>query len=214
MSDTEDLAGAAADANIVRMYKTDDEGVLVYREAWVDAGEVGENGENGDDGTWFVVNHGTVGRRSTSKDAAVDSVQEAFGMLAAFKEQCLADGYEELDRDGQFTVVAQFALKSDRVTDRDKYLDEKAREALTAHLAWRGSGVVERSEFTPGPHGTGKLNIYILAPDAARAVDNIKACLREEKLDFTKLTIGTAPANDLAAIKARHAPKGSGSFTL
>lgn len=213
MSDTEDIS---ADANIVRMYKTDDGGALVFREAWVDAGDTEEDGE-GDaegDGTHFVLNHGTVGHQSTSKDAAVDSAEEAFGMLAAFKGQCLADGYAELSRDEQFAVVAQFALKNARVTDRDKYLEEKAREALTAHLAWRGSGVVEKTEFTAGPHSTGKLNIYILAPDAARAVANIKACIREEKLDFTKLSVGVALANDLGAIKAKHSPNGTTAFTL
>lgn len=208
MNDTEGLPEFTADANIVRMYRTDDAGAMVFREAWVDAGEGAE------DETWFVVNHGTVGHQSTSKEAPVDTAEEALGMLAAFKEQCLADGYAELSREEQFAVVAQFAMKSARVTDRDKYLEEKAREALTAHLAWRGSGVVERTEFVNGPHSTGKLNIYILAPDAARAVANIKVCVREEKLDFTKLSVGVAPANDLGAIRAKHSPNGATAFVL
>ncbi|WP_113717562.1 hypothetical protein [Arthrobacter dokdonensis] len=211
MSDTEDSLdpadGTAADPNIVRMYRADDAGALVFREAWVDEGEAGE------DGAWFVVNHGTVGRQSTSDETAVDAVEEAFGMLAAFREQCVADGYAELPREDQFVVVAQFALKNDRVTDRDRHLEARVREALTAHLAWRGSGIVEKTEFKGGAHGTGKLNIYILAPDAARAVANIKVCIREEKLDFTKLSVASAPATDLGALKAKHGPAGA-TFSL
>lgn len=212
MSDTEDTVEAAAhpagDPNIVRMYRTGDDGALVFREAWVDAGET-----DGDE-TWFVLNHGTVGRQSASEESAARTVAEAFGMLAAFRDQCLADGYAEPAREAQFAVVAQFALKNARPTDRDRYLEKRAREALTAHLAWRGSGIVERTEFTQGPHGTGKLNIHILAPDAARAVANIKSCIREEKLDFTKLSVATAPAGDPGALKARHSPGGSSAFTL
>jgi hypothetical protein len=199
---------SGTDPNIVRMYKTDDAGTLVFREAWV------EDGEPDGGASWFVVNHGPVGHQSTSKDAEVETVEEALGMLAAFTEQCHADGYAELPRAEQFTVVAQFALKNAKAGERDRYLEEKAREALTAHLAWRGSGVVEKSEFVAGPHATGTLNIYILAPEPARAVANVKTCIREEKLDFTKLSIGVAPAGDLSAIKARHTPTGGTAFSL
>ncbi|MGO4385560.1 hypothetical protein [Specibacter sp. RAF43] len=200
------MSSTETDSNIVRMYQTDDAGTLVFREAWVDAAEP--------DVIFFVVNHGTVGHQSTSQDITVNSEEEALGMLAAFEAQCLADGYAVLGRDEQFVVVAQFALKNARITDRDKYLAEKAKETLVAHLAWRGSGVVEKTEFVDGQHGTGKLNIYILAPDAARAVANIKVCIRDAKLDFTKLSIGVAPATDLAAIKAKHSPTGGTAFTL
>jgi len=206
------------DANIVRMYKKDDDGHLIFREAWVDAG-VPDDDEDGDDAAadddiYFVVNHGQVGHQSTSKDAVAKTLEEARGMLEAFKEQCIEDGYAELSRDEQFVVVAQFALKTAVVSDRDKYLEEKAREAITAHLAWRGSGVVEKTEFVEGPHKTGKLNIYVLSPDAPRAVSNIKVCIREDKLDFTKLTIGVAPASDPTAFRAKHSPTGSTVFTL
>ncbi|ALE91889.1 hypothetical protein AOC05_05330 [Arthrobacter alpinus] len=213
MSQTQQITDSTADANIVRLYKTGEDGVLVFREAWVDA-EDGSEGGAGEQEIHFVLNHGPVGQQSTSKDTLVATEEEARGLLAGFAAQCLEDGYVDLAREEQFSVVAQFAMKNDRVTDRDKYLEEKAREALIAHLAWRGSGVVEKTEFVAGAHGTGKLNIYILAPDAARAVANIKVCIREEKLDFTKLSIGVAPANDLAAIKGKFTPTGTTVFAL
>jgi len=193
--------------SIVRMYKTDDDGTLVFREAWVDlpsADSTDGTGPDEDNGIYFVVNHGTVGHQSTSKDAPVESAEEAEGMLAAFEEQCVEDGYAAVPQEDQWWVVAQFALKNARVTDRDKYLEQKAKESLTAHLAWRGSGTVEKTEFVDGPHGTGKLNIYCLAPDAAKAVAGIKVCIREAKLDFTKLSIGVAPFSELDAIKLKH----------
>lgn len=207
---------AGVDPNIVRMFKRGDDGALVFREAWVDAGGAGETEETGDVAPeiFFVVNHGTVGHISTSKDAPVDTVEGAEAMLAAFAEQCAADGYAELTREEQSLVVAQFALKSDRVSDRDKHLAHRVKETLTAHLAWRGSGVLEKIEFTAAGHGLGKLNVYIIAPDAARAVANVKVCIREEKLDYTKLTLATGPIDDPAALRAKHSATGGTAFTL
>ncbi|MET4001471.1 hypothetical protein ABIB48_000169 [Arthrobacter sp. UYCu511] len=207
---------AGLDPNIVRMYKRDDAGTLIFREAWVDAGGAEETdaAEGSEHGAFFVVNHGTVGHVSTSKEAAVNSLEEAEAMLAAFSEQCTEDGYAVLSREEQVLVVAQFALKSDKVSDRDKHLAHRAKDALTPHLAWRGSGVLEKLEFTAAGHGLGKLNIYIVAPDAARAVANIKVCIREEKLDFTKLTVATSPIDDLSALRAKHSATGGTAFSL
>ncbi|MFQ4149342.1 hypothetical protein AAGW05_11665 [Arthrobacter sp. LAPM80] len=205
---------AGLDPNIVRLYKKNDDGTMVFREAWVDAGGAGETEQSETPEIFFVINHGTVGHISTSKDAQVETLEEAEGMLAAFAEQGLADGFAELAREEQTLVVAQFALKSDRVSDRDKHLAQRAKDALTPHLAWRGSGVLEKLEFTSAGHGLGKLNVYIVAPDAARAVANIKVCIREEKLDFTKLTVAVGPIGDPSALRAKHSPTGSTAFTL
>lgn len=211
---------AGLDPSIVRMYRKDDAGALVFREAWVEAGGAGESDDDSAAASpevpevYFVVNHGTVGHISTSKDAVVNSLAEAEAMLAAFAEQCLADGYAVLAREEQSLVVAQFALKSDRVTDRDKHLASRVKETLTAHLAWRGSGVLEKLEFASAGHGLGKLNVYIVAPDAARTVANIKVCIREEKLDFTKLTVAAGPIDDPSALRAKHSPTGGTAFTL
>ena len=58
---------------------------------------------------------------------------------------------------------------------------------------------MDRSEFAPG-----KLNIITLAPDAGKAVAGLKTCLREAKLDFTKLSIGVAPYGDIGAVRQKH----------
>lgn len=211
---------AGLDTNIVRMYKTDDEGALIFREAWVDAGGAGDPDaeEDGKDAeaslVYFVVNHGTVGHLSKSKDVVVDTVEEAEAMLAAFAEQCGEDGYAVLKREDQSLVVAQFALKSGRVSDRDKHLAQRVKDALTPHLAWRGSGVLEKFEFKAAPHGLGKLNVYIVAPDPARAVANIKVCIREEKLDFTKLSVATGTIDQPETLRAKHSPTGGTAFSL
>ncbi|WP_449372554.1 hypothetical protein [Arthrobacter psychrolactophilus] len=194
------------------MYKKDDAGALAFREAWVDAGGTEETDEPAE--IFFVVNHGAVGHLSTSKEVTVETLEEAEAMLVAFAEQCAEDGYAVLAREDQTLVVAQFALKNDRVSDRDKHLAFRVKESLTSHLAWRGSGVLEKMEFTAAGHGLGKLNVYIVAPDPARAVANIKVCIREEKLDFTKLTVATGPIEDPSALRAKHSPTGTTIFSL
>ncbi|MFC8303738.1 hypothetical protein ACFUCV_08650 [Specibacter sp. NPDC057265] len=202
------------DANIVRMYKRTEDGTLVFREAWIDAGGSGDADGAQAPEIYFVLNHGTVGHISTSKDAVVGTLEEAEAMLAAFALQCAEDGYAVLERSEQFLVVAQFALKSDRVSERDQHLAKRVKDSLTPHLAWRGSGVLEKVEFTAAPHGLGRLNIYIVAPDPARAVANIKVCVREEKLDFTKLTIAAGPIDEPDALRAKHSATGSTAFSL
>ena len=84
------------------------------------------------------------------------------------------------------------AVKTAEGTARDKYLQNKATEALAGHLAWRGLGTVESSDF-----GNRKLNIRILSPAPKLAVNAIKVCIREAKLDFTKMVIATAPYDGL-----------------
>ena len=108
--------------------------------------------------------------------------------MEAFAAQCAEDGYAEIPEEEQFWVVAQYALKTKDGTSRDRYLEEKAKDALISHLAWRGLGVVDRSEFSDA-----KLNIFCLTPDVNKTVNAIKVCIRGEDLDFTKLSIGAAP---------------------
>ena len=66
-------------------------------------------------------------------------------------------------------MIAQYALKTSTGTERDQYLEYKATRTITEFFAWRGLGVVDRSEFAPG-----KLNIFTLGPDPAKAVAGLK----------------------------------------
>jgi hypothetical protein len=106
-------------------------------------------------------------------------------------------------------VVAQFALKTREGTERDRYLEEKAKDALISHLAWRGLGTVERSEFNDF-----KLNIVCLCPEVNKAVNAIKVCARNEDLDFTKLSIGAAPHSDPQNFKLKHSAKPATTFSI
>ncbi len=72
----------------------------------------------------------------------------------------------EIPESEQFWVVAQIALKTKDGTERDRHLERKAKAALTGELAWRGLGVVDRSEI-----GNGHLNIFCLCPDVNKAVN-------------------------------------------
>jgi hypothetical protein len=183
--------------SFLRVYKKNDDG-LVFREAWYD-----------EDYGHFVVNHGTVGHQSTTQDSRDVSAEAAESLMDAFAAQCAEDGYAQLPPEEQSWVVAQYALKSAAGSDRDRYLEDKAKRTITEYFAWRGLGTVEKTEFVPH-----KLNIYVLAPDAAKAVAGLKVCLREAKLDFTKLSIGVAPHGNLAAVKQKHPLPAKAPFGL
>lgn len=185
-------------SGIVRVYKRDDEGTLHFREAWYD-----------EDYGQFVMNYGVVGHQSKTEETDVATPEAAESLLDAFAAQCAEDGYAEIPEKEQFWVVAQFALKTREGTDRDRYLEEKATDALISHLAWRGLGTVERSEFTDY-----KLNIFCLCPEVNKAVNAVKVCIRSEDLDFTKLSIGAAPFTEPTTFKLKHSAKPAAGFSL
>ncbi|NUP73292.1 MAG: hypothetical protein HOQ07_01360 [Sinomonas sp.] len=184
--------------SFLRVYRRSENGTLDFREAWHD-----------DDAAQFVVNHGSVGHVSTSE--ATDDVDAAAGeaLLAAFAAQCAGDGFAEIPESDQHRVVAQFALKTQDGTERDRFLERQAVGALTAHLAWRGLGTVESSAISDG-----KLNIFTRCVDANKAVTAIKTCLRETTNDFTKLSIAVAGPEAPDAFKLKHAPNGVRGFAL
>lgn len=185
-------------SGIIRVYRKDDDGELQFREAWYD-----------EDSGQLVVNHGTVGHQSKTEETDVADAEAADGLMAAFAVQCDGDGYAEIPPGEQFWVVAQFALKTQNGTERDRFLERKAKAALTGHLAWRGLGVVDRSTI-----GNSRLNIFCLCPDVTKAVNAVKICVRAEDLDFTKLSIASAPFAEPALLKLRHSPKQGVAFTL
>ncbi|MFF1880507.1 hypothetical protein ACFVVC_03410 [Pseudarthrobacter sp. NPDC058196] len=185
-------------SGIVRVYKRDDEGTLHFREAWFD-----------EEYSQFVMNFGAVGHQSKTEETDVPDADGAESLLDAFAAQCQEDGYAEIPNEEQSWVVAQFALKTREGTERDRYLEQKAKDALISHLAWRGLGTVERSEFTDY-----KLNIFCLCPEVNKAVNAIKVCARGEDLDFTKLSIGAAPYSEPGHLKLKHSAKPANSFSL
>ncbi|MCW4464488.1 hypothetical protein OK351_03045 [Glutamicibacter sp. MNS18] len=177
---------------IIRTYRENEKNELQFREAWY------QQFENEDLGQ-FVINHGTVGHQSktsTVQDVDMDRADELF---AGFLEQCAEDGYAEIPAEQQSWIIVQYALKSATGTERDRYLEHKASDALTSHLAWRGLGTVESSDFARF-----KLNLRILSPAPKLAVAAVKVCIREAKLDFTKMTIATAAYDGLDRAKVVH----------
>ena len=133
------------------------------------------------------MNYGVVGHQSKTEETDVADAAAAEGLMDAFAVQCAEDGYAEIPEEEQFWVVAQYALKTKDGTDRDRYLEEKAKDALISHLAWRGLG-------HRGPLGVLRRQAQhlLLTPDVNKAVNAIKVCIRGEDLDFTKLSIGAA----------------------
>ncbi|MDQ4500880.1 hypothetical protein [Sinomonas sp. ASV322] len=184
--------------SFLRFYRRRGDGTLEFREAWHDA-----------EAAQFVVNHGTVGHVSTSK--STDDVDAAAGeaLLGAFAAQCGEDGYAEIPESELHRVVAQFSLKTQDGTERDRFLERQAVGALAAYLAWRGLGTVDGSSL-----GSGKLTIFTRCVEPNKAVAAVKTCLREATSDFTKLSIAVAGPDEPEAFKLKHAPAGVRSFSL
>ncbi|MGQ3384401.1 hypothetical protein [Glutamicibacter sp. TV12E] len=177
---------------IIRTYRLDEKNVLHFREAWFQQFEDEEVGQ-------FVINHGSVGHMSTTSNVQDVDNDRADELFAGFLQTCADEGYAEISEEDQSWVIVQYALKSATGTERDHYLEKKAKEALTGHLAWRGLGTVESSDFAPR-----KINIRILTPAPKLAVAAIKTCIREAKLDFTKMSIGTAEYATPEKLKSVH----------
>jgi hypothetical protein len=188
--------------SIIRQYRRDEDGTLQFREAWFEEFDGDALGE-------FVVNHGTVGHQSKTQQAKDVDAEAGAALMAAFAEQCAEDGFAEIPAGEQHWVIAQYALKSAAGTGRDNYLRDQAVEAITGHLAWRGLGTVESTDFAPG-----RLNIRILSPEPAKAVSAIKTCIREAKLDYTKLSIAVGAPGDVENLKQKHPMPPTGRFTL
>ncbi|MET4059225.1 putative DNA-binding WGR domain protein [Arthrobacter sp. UYP6] len=184
--------------SITMMYHRDGKGVLHFREAMYDA----ESEE-------FMLNQGRVGNMGTSSATAGVDEAAAEKKFAAFAAKSAELGYAEIPAEEQHWVVAQYALKSAEGTDRDRYLEYKARTALASYFSWRGLGTVEESEFAPG-----KLNIFCLVPDVPKAVKGMLVVLREANLDFTKLGIGSAPFAEPGNWKRRHPLPAKAPFVL
>lgn len=192
---------------IVRMYKTDDKGTLLFREAWYedDAQDAVEENQE----LQFVVNHGSVGHVSKTSQEENVSTERAEELFAGFIEQSTEDGYRELTNEEQSWVIVQFALKSKDGTARDKTLQSNAQREFSNHLAWRGLGTVESSDFAPW-----KLNVRILTPDANASIAALKTIARDAKLDPTKMRIAVAPFDGLDCLKQRHPLPATEPFTL
>ncbi|MBP3036192.1 hypothetical protein J2M53_07995 [Arthrobacter sp. zg-ZUI100] len=182
----------------IMMYHRDGKGVLHFREAMYDE----ESAE-------FMITQGPVGFMANGSTVAGIDAEAAEKKFAAFAAKSAELGYAEIPAEEQYWVVAQYALKSAEGSERDRYLEYKARTALESYFAWRGLGTVEESEFVPG-----KLNIFCLVPDVPKAVKGMLVVLREANLDFTKLGIGSAPFADPTAWKRRHPLPAKKPFVL
>ncbi|WP_404285605.1 hypothetical protein [Glutamicibacter arilaitensis] len=186
---------------IIRTYRLDEKNELQFREAWYQQFDDEELGQ-------FVINHGTVGHMSKTNEVQDVKAERADELFAGFLATCQEDGFSEIPSEEQSWVIVQYALKSVEGTERDRYMEKKATEALTGHLAWRGLGTVESSDFAPR-----KLNIRVLSPAPKLAVAAVKVCIRDAKLDFTKMSVGTAPYDNVEAVKMAH-PMPAKPFSL
>lgn len=157
-----------------RAYLNNAEG-LFYREAWLDE----ESGE-------FVVHHGKAGHLGKTEEQRFADEAEGEELLEVFTQQCLQDGYTDVNELRLGTVKASWKLKSLDGTQRDHSFAKKVRHTLSAHLGWRGLGELINAEEPE--IGRGELVYRIATPAPRRTIETIASAAREFKLDPTKLT--------------------------
>jgi len=166
---------------ILRMYKQDLPRGMLFKEAVYEP----------EDRT-IMVTKGRVGNEGKVSVREDVDAGKAAQLLEDFAAAAEGEGFAEIPEEEQHWVIAQYALKTKDGTERDRYLEHKASTAIGTYFAWRGLGSVEETGF--GPY---KLNILCLVPDVKLAVRGIQVVIRETRLDFTKLGIGSAPFADL-----------------
>lgn len=80
---------------------------------------------------------------------------------------------------------------------RDLWLKDKATEALTNELGWKGLGFVDGHDMgktaNPGPQYA--LNIYCFVMDEELGIQAIKRVLKETRLDYTRIKIASRELN-------------------
>lgn len=153
-----------------KLYKRD-QGRLLYRECWVEAGAT-------------TVHHGVVGRRGAVERGELAVSEAAFER--AFVRESRDLGYAPIPTSEMFSLVVQFPMKSAMGNKRDRWLLETVSKHLDEELGWRGLGHVDGNDF-----GSGELNVFSWVVDDVLGADAAKARLRASRLDLARARIAT-----------------------
>ena len=163
---------------MIKLYKREPGGKLLYHEAWTD-----------DSNRNVTIHAGTVGRDGKNHSVPWDPEAETED---AVLERVLSDarkkGFEEVPLELQMWAVVQFKLKSFSGSKRDYKKWERIRKNLDQVLGWKGVGHVDGGDI-----GTFVMNIVAIIVDEAKGVPAIKGYLRTYHEDLHKATIGVRP---------------------
>ncbi|WP_145408881.1 hypothetical protein [Paenibacillus xylanexedens] len=184
------------------LYKKKPDGKLLYAEYWIEDGQL-------------VEHVGTVGTIGTS--SRIDfpgEYQNEDEFKRNFLSRYTSQGYEEASKQEGVMLLIQYPMKSLSGSKRDLWLRDKATEALTSELGWRGLGFVDGFDMgkTTNPVEQYALNIYCHVVDEKLGIQAVKRVLKETRLDHTQIKIASKVMNRDAAYVLQYSTKKNSAF--
>ncbi|MFM9402786.1 hypothetical protein ACKLNQ_12750 [Myroides odoratimimus] len=165
---------------MVKYYKKDLLGNIVYKESWVEV-----------DQQYCIIHWGKYGYQGKTKQMFLSEYASEQEYFKIFANECEEEGYSLIPTEEMYQVVIQFPLASTFGNKRDKWLQEKVEEYLNEYLGWRGVGHVDGFDI-----GGFKLNIFCKVVEPTKAVSCIKTCLKTSHLDLTRCCIASRKQNE------------------
>ncbi|WP_338539999.1 hypothetical protein [Paenibacillus tundrae] len=184
------------------LYKKKPDGNLLYAEYWIEDGQL-------------VEHVGTVGALgTTSRIDFPGEYQNEDEFKHNFLSRYTSQGYEEASKQEAVILLIQYPMKSISGSKRDLWLKEKATEALTSELGWRGLGFVDGFDMgkSTNPVEQYALNIYCHVVDEKLGIQAVKRVLRETRLDYTQVKIASRAMNCDAAYVLQYSAKKDSVF--
>lgn len=166
---------------MIKLYKKEQDGKLLYAEYWLEESQVVEH-------TGTVGTHGTTSR---IEFPGAFSNEDEF--RRDFMDRYHAEGYQAPWEDDGYMLIVQYPMKSMAGSKRDLWLKDKASEALQNELGWRGLGDVDGYDMgkTANPVTQYALNIYCFVIDEDLGIQAVKRVLRDSRLDYTQIKIAS-----------------------
>ncbi|WP_226294322.1 hypothetical protein [Aquimarina algicola] len=165
-----------------KLHKRDNKNTLLYAECWVSNNSTG------------VVHTGKVGKHGNTEEYTIgEKFKSSSEFLNHYEEYFKKSGFSEFDTADLTWLVVQFEMKSLTGNKRDHWLKEKVIEYLNEELGWRGIGNVDGFDMGEQTAFKGKyaLNIFCVVYDEEKGIASIKRCLKEYRLDYTRIKIAS-----------------------
>lgn len=167
-----------------KLHKKDTESTILYAEGWTSDENIG------------IIHTGKVGKEGTTEEYNIPGKFETSSdFMEHFEAHFKGLGYSETKDEDLTWLVVQFEMKSLKGNKRDHWLQEKVTDYLNHELGWRGIGHVDGFDMGEQIAFKGKyaLNIFCEVYDEAKGIAAIKRCLREYRLDYTRIKIAARP---------------------
>jgi hypothetical protein len=150
-------------SNMIKLYKTTEQGTRHYWEAWQNKGVV-------------IVHSGVIGDTGERR-----KIQVAEGMDAAavIEEEAIAtrrDGFRELPQEEQVSFIIQYRLDN-WGSEEDLEKRYAVEDVMNECLGWTGNGMCDGGDI-----GSGTINIWCFVVDPQIAAKTALESLRKKKL--------------------------------